>query len=142
MAQERPVIRLQATTIDCKDPYALARFYADLTGWTIYWHDEEYACLGAPGIGQGEYPGLTFQRNDAYVPPVWPEEPGAQQTMEHLDFAVADLPAAVEHALRCGASMARKQYSTEWTVMLDPEGHPFCLCLLGGLMASPGCTLR
>ena len=72
MAQERPVIRLQATTIDCRDPYALAKFYAELIGWTIYWHDEAYACLGAPDTSQGEYPGLTFQRNDAYVPPVWP----------------------------------------------------------------------
>lgn len=142
MAQDRPVIRLYATTIDCKEPYALAKFYAELTGWTIPWHGEEYACLGAPGAGQGEYPGLTFQRNDAYVPPVWPEEPGVQQIMEHLDFAVADLPGAVEHALRCGATLARAQFSSDWTVMLDPEGHPFCLCRMEDMLAGPGCALR
>ncbi|MGN1020052.1 MAG: VOC family protein [Aristaeellaceae bacterium] len=142
MAQESPVIRLSATTIDCRDHRALAKFYARLMGWTVFWEDEEYACVGAPGTGQAEYPGLTFQRCDAYVPPVWPEEPGRQQTMEHLDFAVADLPAAVEHALACGATRAREQYSTDWTVMLDPEGHPFCLCLLGGLLSRSDCALR
>ena len=142
MAQERPVIRIQATTIDCRDPYALAKFYADLTGWTIYWHDEAYACLGAPGIGQGEYPGLTFQRSDAYVPPVWPEEPGAQQTMEHLDFAVDDLPAAVARAVSLGARVADEQFTQDWTVMLDPEGHPFCLLNMQAVMQSEGFALR
>ena len=26
--------------------------------------------------------------------------------------------------------------------MLDPEGHPFCLCLMEEILAGPGCSLR
>ena len=37
------------------------------------------ACVGAPGTEQGAYPGITFQKNTDYQPPVWPAEPDAQQ---------------------------------------------------------------
>ena len=40
------------------------------------------------GMSQGAYPGILFQRNPEYCPPVWPEEPGVQQQMAHLDFSV------------------------------------------------------
>ena len=67
--------------------------------------------------------------NTDYVPPVWPEEPNAQQQMLHIDFAVPsqeDMERAVKHAISCGATKAETQYSEEWTVMFDPVGHPFC----------------
>ena len=76
-------------------------------------------------------------RNPAYVPPVWPEEPGAQQQMTHLDFAVDDLEQAAAHAVRCGAVPARAQFTDAWRVMLDPAGHPFCLCEMKSIMESP-----
>lgn len=137
-----PRIKLSAFTLDCKDPYELAAFYAKLTGWDIAYHDDDYACLGAPVTPQCGYPGVTFQRNPDYVPPVWPEEQNAQQQMGHIDFAVDDLPQAVAHALSCGARKADKQYSDLWTVMLDPSGHPFCLCLLKDVMNGEGFALR
>ena len=129
-------IKMYAFTVDCKDPYALAKFYADLLKWEIPFHDEDWACVGAPETAQGAYPGLTFQRNPAYEPPVWPEEPGAQQQMAHLDFAVNDLEAAVAYAVHCGAKIAAAQFSDDWTVMLDPAGHPFCLCRLKPIFES------
>ena len=52
-----------------------------------------------------------------------------QQQMAHIDFTVSNLDDAVQHALNCGAVLASKQYSDEWKVMIDPAGHPFCLCL-------------
>ena len=100
-------IKLYMVTMDCKDPYALAKFYADLLQWVIPFHDEDWACVGPPGTEQGAYPGITFQRNPAYVPPVWPEQPGAQQTMAHLDFAVHDLEAAVQAAVGGRAVLRR-----------------------------------
>lgn len=121
-------IKMYAFTVDCRDPYELAKFYAALLKWDIPYHDEDYACVGAPGAGQGTYPGITFQRNPAYTPPVWPEAPGAQQQMAHLDFAVNDLEEAVRYAVGCGATVADAQFSDDWRVMLDPAGHPFCLC--------------
>lgn len=130
-------IKMYACTLDCKDPYALAQFYAALLKWEIPFHDADWACVGAPGAAQGAYPGLTFQRNPAYQPPVWPDEPGAQQQMVHLDFAVNDLEQAVQHAAACGAKLADRQFSDAWRVMLDPAGHPFCLCQMKPLMDSP-----
>ncbi|WP_195283590.1 VOC family protein [Harryflintia acetispora] len=130
-------IKLYTFTLDCTDPYGLAKFYAALLGWEIPYHDEDFACLGAPGAAQGAYPGITFQKNPAYRPPVWPDEPEAQQQMAHLDFAVNDLEEAVKHAVQCGAAVAQKQFSDGWRVMLDPAGHPFCLCRMKEMIESP-----
>lgn len=130
-------IKLYACTLDCKEPYALAKFYAALLKWDIPFYNEDWACLGAPGMAQGAYPGITFQRNPAYEPPVWPQKPEAQQQMAHLDFAVNNLEEAVQHAIHCGATMADKQFSDEWRVMFDPAGHPFCLCQMKPLMENP-----
>ena len=121
-------INLYAFTLDCKSPLDLAKFYAALLRWDIPFYDDEFACVGAPGAKQGAYPGITFQKNPDYQPPVWPAQPGAQQQMAHLDVAVNDLEKAVAHAIQCGATVADKQFSDGWRVMLDPEGHPFCLC--------------
>ena len=134
-------IKMYAFTVDCKEPYELAKFYAALLKWDIPFHDGDWACVGAPGTGQGAYPGIMFQRNSAYQPPVWPEEPEAQQQMAHLDFAVNDLEQAVAYAVQCGASIAEKQFSDGWRVMLDPAGHPFCLCQMAPVMESPGFAL-
>lgn len=121
-------IKLYAFTKDCKEPYELAQFYAELLSWEIVFCDDDYVCVAAPGTAQGMYPGLTFQRNPDYMPPVWPERSGMQQQMAHLDFAVYDLEQAVEHAVSCGATIAGEQYADGWRVMIDPAGHPFCLC--------------
>lgn len=137
MIEDKLEIKMYAFTIDCPDPGALAAFYAELLGWQLVYQDEEYACVGVPGRGQGAYPGLTFQKNADFQPPVWPEEPGSQQQMAHLDFAVNDLEEAVGHAVRCGARVAKVQFSDGWRVMLDPAGHPFCLCQMGELFKSP-----
>ncbi len=59
--------------------------------------------------------------------PLWPVAEGAQQTMMHLDFEVADLKVAVAHALELGAEQAEHQPQDDVRVLLDPAGHPFCL---------------
>lgn len=130
------IIKLYALTLDCKDPLGLAKFYAALLQWEIPYHDEEYACVGAPGTPQGAYLGLTFQKNLEYKPPVWPTAFDAQQQMAHIDFAVDDLETAVQHAVHCGATIADVQFSEGWKVMFDPEGHPFCLCQMAQIFKS------
>lgn len=139
---KQPRIKLYSAVIDCADPDALAAFYAQLMDWLVVFSTEEYVVVGAPGMPQGGYPGLTFQRDPDYVPPVWPGKPGDQQTMEHLDFAVDDLPAAVARAVSLGARVADEQFTQDWTVMLDPEGHPFCLLNMQAVMQSEGFALR
>ncbi len=130
-------IKMYAFTVDCPDPYALAQFYAALLQWDIPFHNADWACVGAPGTEQGTYPGITFQRNPDYTPPVWPDKSGEQQQMAHLDFAVNDLKSAVSHAARCGAVIADEQFSEDWMVMFDPVGHPFCLCQMKAVIESP-----
>ena len=134
-------IKMYSFTVDCKNPHELAEFYAALLEWEVPFYNEEWACLGAPGAQQGAYPGITFQRNPEYEPPVWPQEPEAQQQMAHLDFAVNDLEKAVEYAVHCGAAVAARQFSDDWKVMLDPAGHPFCLCQMKQIIDSPDFAL-
>ena len=62
-------IKLYAFTLDCRNPYELAKFYAALLGWEIAFHDEEFACVGAPGKAQGAYPGILFQKNAQHEAP-------------------------------------------------------------------------
>lgn len=49
----------------------------------------------------------------------------------HVDYAVDNLDAAMKHAEDLGATLVHHQQGTFWRVMLDPAGHPFCLCLDG-----------
>lgn len=72
------------------------------------------------------YKYVVFEK---YVPPVWPEELDKQQKQMHFNFQTDDLPSAVEEAIGLGATKAAFQYGGEqFVTMLDPEGHPFCLC--------------
>jgi hypothetical protein len=57
---------------------------------------------------------------------------GEQLMMIHLDFGVDDLDAAVAWAVEAGARAADHQPQDDVRVMLDPDGHPFCLFLMGG----------
>ncbi len=129
-------IKMYSFTLDCKAPHELAKFYANLLKWEVLLIDEEWACVYAPGTNQGAYPSILFQHNPEYIPPVWPEEPEAQQQMAHMDFAVNELEKAVQYAIQCGATIAENQYSNNWRVMFDPAGHPFCLCSMKSITDS------
>lgn len=103
----------------------LSAFYEKLLGWTRY-RGEEYTVLrntAQPGLPTW----ITIQQVDGYLPPVWPETPGEQQQMAHLDFHVRDVEEGVAHALACGAALAPRQFDPRWRVMMDPSGHPLCI---------------
>lgn len=124
-------ISLDAVVLECKDVAALSDFYIRLLGWKKnYGEDEEWAEIVSPSGGVQ----IAFQQNEDYIPPVWPDEPGAQQQMAHLDFTVRNkeqMELAVQHALSCGAVKASIQYDPEkWISMIDPAGHPFCFVIL------------
>jgi len=66
---------------------------------------------------------------DEYLPPVWPEESGKQQKQMQFIYPVDDLQSSVEEAISLGAIKPDKQYGgKQWVTLLDPDGHPFCLC--------------
>ena len=109
--------------LDAPDVAVLARFYAELRAWTIHHLDHDDASLDA---GEGvAY--LNIQRNEDYVRPTWPAQPGKQQMMLHLDFEVTDLEAETERAVALGATLPAHQPQDNVRVLLDPAGHPFCL---------------
>lgn len=129
---KRPPIRLAGPVLDAANPRELARFYERLLGWAMVAREgprpgmppeDGWAKLRSPAGDQK----LEFQWEENYVPPSWPAKPGAQQMMVHLDFEVPDLEAGVEWAIECGATLAEFQPQDDVRVMLDPEGHPFCL---------------
>ena len=111
-------------SIDCRNPDLTRDFYHSLTGW------EKRVMYGCPAIITENGLVILFMQCDFdYIPPVWPEEPGKQQKQMHFNFQVSDLPAAVEEAIKLGATKAAAQYGGEhFITMFDPEGHPFCLC--------------
>jgi catechol 2,3-dioxygenase-like lactoylglutathione lyase family enzyme len=109
--------------LDAPSAPELAHFYSDLLGWEISKESPQGAAM-APASGVAY---LAIQTNENYVRPSWPETPGEQQMMLHLDFEVSDLDAAVGHALELGAQEAEHQPQDNVRVMLDPAGHPLCL---------------
>ena len=123
-------IALDAVVLECKDAAALSDFYIRLLGWEIYYSEgDAWIDIVSPSGGVK----IAFQRNEDYIPPVWPDEPDAQQQMAHLDFTVCDaeqMELAARHAISCGAKKARVQYEPEkWTTLIDPAGHPFCFVI-------------
>jgi catechol 2,3-dioxygenase-like lactoylglutathione lyase family enzyme len=119
----RTQTRWWGVALDAKDPPTLVRFYAEVLGWEVANVDEKGGALGMPGAPAF----VSVQYSESYVPPTWPPAPGHQQMMLHLDVAVDDLDAAVAHALRLGARLSEFQPQDDVRVLLDPEGHPFCL---------------
>jgi len=124
-----PNIKFASVTLDCPDQEALADFYASLLGWEKKRFDEEWLAVLCPDCKLY----LLFQEISDYVPPVWPNEPGKQQVMTHLDFAAApaDKNEVIKHAVACGAKISPVQYSDSYTVFFDPAGHPFCISFYG-----------
>jgi catechol 2,3-dioxygenase-like lactoylglutathione lyase family enzyme len=120
-----PSFSLTAAVLGTPDPQGLARFYQRLLGWPLRDDDPEWATLRPADGGTG----LSFQREEHHVPPVWPAGPEDPQMQVHLDIAVDDLDAAVAAAVAAGATVAGFQPQDDVRVCLDPAGHPFCLYL-------------
>lgn len=129
---ERPRMRVSGPTIDSSDPIALAQFYERFLGWQIE-HRE------GPRPGQPPTDGWAILRSASgdqkievqweqhHLAPTWPGEPGQPTMMMHLDIGVADLADGVAWALEQGARLADHQPQDDVRVLLDPDGHPFCL---------------
>lgn len=114
--------------LDSPDPPALARFYERLLGWEISSSSPTWVeMLMRDPQGRGTASNLAFQLEPEYRPPTWPSTAGHQQMQFHLDVGVTDLAAAVAEAIELGARPSDHQPQADVRVMLDPDGHPFCL---------------
>jgi glyoxalase superfamily protein len=113
--------RLGLICLDCEDPDGLAAFWAALLGAEVEPIGDDAVLVKSRGTP------VAALRVPGYQPPTWPG--GAIPKQMHLDVAVGDLDAAEAEAIRLGARRAGEQpRPTRWRVMLDPAGHPFCLC--------------
>jgi hypothetical protein len=138
-----PSIAVRTVNFDCSDAHEMARFYGGLLGWEPTAVEPGWVLMRHPQGGTG----LSFQKIEGYERPMWPEEPGRQQKMIHLDVQVTPpggdskgggyseeegqtaLEEAVSLALSLGGTLAERQFRTDLRVVLDPSGHPLCLFL-------------
>ena len=118
-----PNIVIGDILIDSADPERAQEFYSKL------FNLEKTVIYDMPALKAGGGMSILFAEPDVpHARPVWPEEPGKQQKQMHLDYVVDDLEAAVDEAVRLGASKPTEQYGDYYVTLLDPDGHPFCLC--------------
>ena len=118
-------IQLGNVMIDCDDEQCLCSFYGALLGW------RRGSLFGRPSLTSESGLIFLFVQEEDYLPPVWPEQPNHQQKQMHFDFQVPDVQAAVEQAILLGARRAETQFGSDaevFVTMIDPAGHPFCLC--------------
>lgn len=112
-----PIGQLDAITLDCPDPQALATFYKTVTGWETVFDTHEYVYLAGGGSLQ-----VGFQRVESQQEPSWP----SLVAQAHLGLSVPDLDRAEEQLLALGATRASPQPNEKiMRVLLDPIGHPF-----------------
>ncbi|MDQ3660277.1 MAG: VOC family protein [Actinomycetota bacterium] len=103
--------------IDCHDPRALARFWAEALGYTALEDDDEEAMIVPPAPTPG--PRFLFLKV--------PEDKTVKNRI-HLDLRSDDQEAEVERLISLGAERADiGQGEVSWVVLADPEGNEFCI---------------
>jgi catechol 2,3-dioxygenase-like lactoylglutathione lyase family enzyme len=115
-------MRLRHVTIDCADPYELATFWSNVTGWPVSGQDEpgdDEVLLEAPE----PVPGLLFIR----VP-----EGKTVKNRIHFDWEPTGRTrdAEVERIIGLGAKLHedhRRPDDRGWVTLADPEGNEFCV---------------
>ena len=112
-------LHLANVTFDCADPIKTANFWS--------------AALDLP-IDEGASPYfVSIGLGDPDVSPTWffaaVPEPKTAKSRTHLDMHTDDRAAEVTRLLSLGATHVsdHDEWGTQWTVLLDPEGHEFCV---------------
>ena len=117
------------TVLDCKDPKALAPFWAAALGYKEVASAGQYVVLGTGDRTQHE---LILQGVD---------EPKTAKNRMHLDLNISDarqvgaeegrrrVDAEVRRLKGLGAMVGRayEENGEHWVVMADPEGNEFCV---------------
>ncbi|MGW7426781.1 VOC family protein [Streptomyces sp. NPDC054813] len=110
---------IAAVVVDCADPRAMARFWAEVTDWTLREVSEDHAVLrSAKGTG----PYLEFLR-----------KPGAKTVPDRVHLDLVPYPgdgqeAEVTRLRSLGATdLDLGQGDVSWVCLADPEGHEFCV---------------
>ena len=127
-----PIPRLRSIVFDCARPAALARFWADVLGYTVRPYDEAaLARLREAGIEDCEEdPSVVILPPDE-GPTIWfnrvPEPKGTKNRV-HLDINL-ERPEQLDRLIERGARILRPLGAVPnepWTILADPEGNEFC----------------
>jgi uncharacterized protein (TIGR03086 family) len=117
-------VRIKSITFGCADPYRLARFWSQLTGFS-----EDPGNGIAPGAPEALLlsPDGSLALLFIAVP-----EPKPVKNRVHLDLVplMSRRDEEVDQFLRAGARMVDDQRRPEgggWVVLSDPEGNEFCI---------------
>ena len=111
-------------TFDCADPYRMATFWSEVTGWL-----EDPDDPNRPGDPEGRlvmpYDGMSL----LFIPV---PEGKTVKNRAHLDLAPTDRTRdeEVERLLSIGATLVddqRRPDGTGWAVLADIEGNEFCV---------------
>jgi predicted enzyme related to lactoylglutathione lyase len=117
-------LHVRTITVDCADPYRLATFWSEATGWL-----EDPDDPNRPGDPEGRivtsHDGISL----LFIPV--PERKAVKNRM-HLDLEPVERTRdeEVERLLRLGATLyddQRRPDGTGWVVLTDPEGNEFCV---------------
>ncbi|MFD4524673.1 VOC family protein [Streptomyces sp. NPDC058470] len=110
---------IATVVVDCEDPRAMARFWAEAIDWPLHEATDDHAVFrSATGVG----PYLEFLRT-----------PGVKTVPDrvHLDLVPDpgdDKAAEVARLRALGATdLDVGQGDVPWTCLADPEGHEFCV---------------
>jgi predicted enzyme related to lactoylglutathione lyase len=112
-------LHLHSITFDADDPPTVARFWAEVTGYSITFSDEFIAILGGDGsVG----PRFMFIKV--------PEGKTAKNRM-HVDLGTPDLETETERVLGLGAQLVGRyeEHGVTWASFRDPEDNEFCIGL-------------
>ena len=121
-AGSAPSVKLGVVVLDTRSAGSAA-FYSRLLGVEVSDADDDWVSLDGAANGLR----LAFQLAPNLIAPTWPDGEIPQQF--HLDLYVENVVAAERHAVSIGARPVEgPDPSPEFRTLLDPAGHPFCLC--------------
>ena len=115
--------RFTELVVDCRDPEALAAFWAAVLDYRVLSRDDDGAVEIGPVAGfGGPAPTLVFGPVD---------DPKTGKLRLHIDLNPTDRDqdAELQRLLALGATPADvgQRGDEEWHVLADPEGNEFCL---------------
>jgi len=116
--------RLKDICFDCRDPWTLGHWWADVLGYRVRAHSAaDLEQLRGEGVERPEDdPNIAVDPVDEPGPTFWfsrVPEPKLVKNRVHVDVY-----GEVEDLVARGATVVERQ--PRWTVLADPEGNEFC----------------
>jgi hypothetical protein len=124
-------LRWDSVVVDCADNAGLARWWADVLGWTIVRETlDEVVVVPPHALPEGDTAPVD-RRGPILVFGTVPEGKTVKNRL-HLDVAPGagdDQAAEVERLLAKGATRVDvgQRGDETWVVLADPEGNEFCV---------------